>query len=116
MTTIYIDGSAALAPDAALHLTHLPETGHDTILVAAGDHPGTSMIGWSRRVDAVPDEPKRGSWYITADPATCGDRKPGLRTVLIGPREEGPRPTRCDATARDLRDAVLEILAADAMP
>jgi hypothetical protein len=35
--------------------------------------------------------------------------------VLIGPREEGPRPTRCDVTARDLRDAVLEILTADAM-
>jgi hypothetical protein len=38
-----------------------------------------------------------------------------MRTVLIGPRESGLRPTRCDATARDLRDAVLEVLAADAM-
>jgi hypothetical protein len=35
--------------------------------------------------------------------------------MLIGPREDGPRTTRCDATARDVRDAVLEILAADAM-
>ena len=115
MTTIFVDGSAALAPDAAPQLAHLPETGHETILVAASDHPTADLIRWTRRVDTMPDEPPRGSWYVTADPATCGDRKPGLRTVLIGGRGEGPRPTRCDSTARDLRDAVLEILTADAM-
>jgi hypothetical protein len=35
--------------------------------------------------------------------------------MLIGPKVDGRRPTRCDTTARDLREAVFEILAADAM-
>jgi hypothetical protein len=116
MTTIFIHGSAAIAPDAEIHLAHLPDTGHDLVLVAAADHAAVGRLAWPRRIDELPGTPPRGSWYLTADPATCGDRRLGLRTVLIGPREEGPRPTRCDGTARDLRDAVLEILADDAMP
>jgi hypothetical protein len=52
---------------------------------------------------------------VTADPATCGDRQAGLLTLLVGPRDDSPRPTRCDVTARDLAAAVLEILARDAM-
>jgi hypothetical protein len=115
MTTIYIDGSAAVQPDAAVNLTHLPEAGHQLVLVAPSDHPGVRAVTWTDRIESVPDEPPRGSWFLTADVATCGDRKAGLRTILIGPREDGPRPTRCDGTARDLRDAVLEILTADAM-
>ena len=115
MTTIYIDGSAALQPDASANLTHLPEAGHELVLVAPEDHPALAAATWTGRVESVPDEPPRGSWLVTADPATCADRKVGLRTVLIGPRGDGPRPTRCDGTARDLRDAVLEILTADAM-
>jgi hypothetical protein len=63
----------------------------------------------------MPDPPAPGSWFVTADPAACGDRQPSLRTILIGPRASGSRPTRCDVSARDLRDAVLVILAADAM-
>ena len=116
MTTIYVDGSAAVAPDAATHLAHLPDSGHELVLLAASpDDAPAEEISWRDRLGSLPDQPPRGSWYITADPATCGDRKPGLRTILIGPREDGPRPTRCDSNARDLRDAVLEILAADAM-
>ena len=79
-------------------------------------------IGWSswprttiRSAQAIPEDAPRGSWFLTADPAACGDRRAGVRSMLIGPREDGPRTTRCDATARDVRDAVLEILAADAM-
>lgn len=115
MTTIFVDRSAALAPDAAAHLVHLPDTGHELVLVGDDASPAADVARWRRRLDQLPDELPRGSWYLTADPATCGDRRPGLRTVLIGPREGGPRPTRCDTTARDLRDAVLEVLAADAM-
>ena len=115
MTTIFVDTSAALTPDAATHLAHLPDSGHELVLVGADEPAAADLADWRQKVGALPDEPPRGSWYVTADPATCGDRRPGLRTVLIGPREEGPRPTRCDSTARDLRDAVLEILTADAM-
>lgn len=115
MTTIFVDASAAFAPDADANLAHLPESGHDVVLIGGEAGPVADRAAWRRRLAALPDDPPRGSWYLTADPATCGDRRPGLRTVLIGPREEGPRPTRCDSTARDLRDAVLEILTADAM-
>jgi len=115
MTTIYVDASAAVTPDAATHLAHLPNSGHDLVLVGGDSAATAALASWRSRLPSLPGDPPRGSWYLTADPATCGDRRPGLRTVLIGPREEGPRPTRCDTTARDLRDAVLEILTADAM-
>jgi hypothetical protein len=115
MQTIFFDASAALDGDLGDRLGHLADAGHRLVLVAGSDHPAAALGAWSERLPAVPSPAPRGSWYLTADPATCGDRIPGLRTVLIGPRGDGPRPTRCDATARDLRDAVLEILTADAM-
>jgi hypothetical protein len=113
--TIFFDGSAALDPDVGERLAHLADAGHQLVLVAPEEHPAWSLGSWSDRSPSMPSNPPRGSWFLTADPATCGDRRPGLRTVLIGPRELGLRPTRCDSTARDLREAVLEILAADAM-
>jgi hypothetical protein len=116
MRTIFFDASAALDPDVADRLTHLAEAGHRLVLIAGDDHPAARLSAWKSRTRELPRSTPRGSWFLTADPASCADRRPGLRTVLIGPRESGPRPTRCDATARDLRDAVLEILTADAMP
>lgn len=114
MTTIYVHASAVREPDAADRLAHLTEAGHELVLVAGPDAADSSGP-WSGRTAAMPDDPPRGTWFVTADPATCGDRLAGLRTMLIGPRADSPRPTRCDVTARDLRDAVLKILAADAM-
>jgi hypothetical protein len=113
--TIYLDGSAALDPDLADRLAILADAGNRLVLVGPPDHAAARLSAWAERTDPLPDDPPRGSWYLTADPATCRDRQPGVRTVLIGPRVEGQRPTRCDTTARDLREAVLEILAADAM-
>ena len=115
MHAIYIDGSAALEPGAAERLRHLAEAGHELVLVAAPDHPGAALARWAGHLSAMPDDPSRGSWFVTADPETCRDRQPGLQTILVAPRDDGPRPTRCDVTARDLREAVLSILAADAM-
>ena len=115
MITIYLDGSAASEPGAAGHLGHLLDADHELVLVAPRDHPAALLMDWAGHLPAMPDQPTPGSWYLTADPDTCGDRQAGLHTVLIGPRAGGPRPTRCDATARDLRGAVLEILAAGAM-
>lgn len=114
MTTIYLEASAARLPDAADRLAHLTEAGYDIVLVALADDSGLGRQALERLAE-MPPAPPRGSWFVTADPAACGDRQPGLRTILIGPRDDVPRPTRCDSTARDLRDAVLEILAADAM-
>ena len=115
MITIYLDGSAALEPGAADRLRLLVDPDHEVVLVAWPDHPAAALIAWAGHLPALPDQPAPGSWYVTADPDTCGDRQPGLRTILIGPRAARPRPTRCDSTARDLREAVLEILAARAM-
>jgi hypothetical protein len=115
MRTIFIDGSAALEPDLPDRLAHLADSGHRLVLVGNAAPMTADLSAWASRVGTLPTEPPRGSWYLTADPGTCRDRQPGLRTVLIGPRDDGPRPTRCDSTARDLREAVLEILAADAM-
>ena len=115
MTTIYVDGSAAILPDAPNRLIHLTESGFEVVLVAPSEHRATSVTVWPRHVEALPPDPPNGSWYVTADPATCGDRQAGLRTLLIGPREASPRPTRCDLTARDVASAVLEVLARDAM-
>ncbi len=115
MSTIFVDRSVAHGSDVADRLVHLVESGHDLVLVAAEDDPARTLAAWSRRTDALPDDLPGGSWYLTADPATCGDQRAGLRTILIGARDDGPRPTRCDSTARDLRDAVLVVLTADAM-
>ena len=115
MITIYLDGSAASEPGAADRLAHLLDDDHELVLVAPADHPAARLMDWAGHLPAMPDEPTPGSWYLTADPDTCGDRQAGLRTVLVGPRAGGQRPTRCDATTRDLRGAVLEILAAGAM-
>ena len=97
---IYLDGSAALDPDVGERLAHLADAGHRLVLVAPDSHPATALASLSDRTTTLPAQPPRGSWFLTADPATC---------------ENPPRPTRCDSTARDLREAVLEILAADAM-
>jgi hypothetical protein len=115
MTAIYVDGSAASLPDAPNRLAHLIEAGHEVILVAPSDHRAATAVPWPGHVARLPGDPPRGSWYVTADPATCGDRRAGLSTLLVGPRDDSRRPTRCDVTARDLAAAVLEILARDAM-
>jgi hypothetical protein len=116
MTTIYVHASAAAEPGAADRLAHLAEAGHELVLVAPPDARSDGTISWAGRLAALPGAPRRGSWYVTADPATCGGHRAGLRTILVGPRAEGPRASiRCDSTARDVGAAVLEILAADAM-
>jgi hypothetical protein len=115
MITVYLDGSAVLVPGAEDWLAHLLDADHELVLVAPTDHPGAPLMAWAGHLPAMPDPPAPGSWFVTGDPETCGDRQASLRTILVGPRAAGQRPTRCDATARDLREAVLEILAAHAM-
>ena len=115
MITIYVDATATRESGAADRLRHLSEAGHELVLVGPPDERPFDPTAWAARTSALPETRPRGSWFITADPAACSDRQVGLRTVLIGPRSDAPRPTRCDSTARGLREAVLEILAADAM-
>jgi hypothetical protein len=117
MTDIYIDPSVATMPDAFVHLAHLVDAGHGVILVGPLPDAEPADLPGARRVDAVPGVVESGAWRVTADPAVCGDHRPGLRTLLVGPRPApSPRPTpRCDAESRDLSTAILEILSRDVM-
>jgi hypothetical protein len=117
MTDIYIDPSVASMPDAADHLTHLVDTGHGLILVGDAPEPVVTSLPDAVRASEMPDRVAAGSWYVSADPAMCGERRAGLQTLLVGPRlAPSPRPgLRCDAEARDLAAAVLEILRRDVM-
>lgn len=117
MTDIYIDPSVAGMPAAAGQLAHLIDTGHRLILL--GDSPAAVLdaLAGARAAAAMPADVSPGSWHVSADPAICGNRLPGLQTLLIGPRvAPSPRPgPRCDAEARDVASAVLEILGRDVM-
>jgi hypothetical protein len=115
VVTIYVDGSAVLWSDEAASLQHLADAGYRVILVAPIEHSANAAAGpWRERIDTIPEDAGT-SWFVTADPAACGDRRAGIRTILVGPNVDRRPPTRCDETARDLRAAVLDILALDAM-
>ena len=114
MITIYLDGSAALEPDLAGRLTHL---------VGSGARARPRRPAPITRPRALPSGPAD----LTALPERAGagllvpHRGPGHAAATARPacgrscRSAGrraSRPTRCDSTARDLREAVLEILSA----
>jgi hypothetical protein len=117
MSDIYIDPSVASMPDAADHLVHLSDSGHPVTFVGDCPAPVAAALPDAVLVDTMPDRVAAGSWYVSCDPAMCGERKTGLQTLLVGPRlAPSPRPgLRCDAEARDLASAVLEILRRDVM-
>jgi hypothetical protein len=66
-------------------------------------------------VDAVPDRPNGPAWYLTSDIERCQGSSARLRTVFIGGTPPAGSIRRCDAVARDVQAAAMEILAADAM-
>jgi hypothetical protein len=116
MADIFIDASLASSSGAGDHLAHLVDAGQRVILVGEAD-PVAAGLPDLTRLDRLPDDLERGSWFVTAEPARCAERTAGVRTLLIGPRaDRAPmRGPRCDMEARDLGAAVLEILAHDAM-
>jgi hypothetical protein len=108
--------ASRVAADAAEPLQTLAETGHELVLVTAARVPlpdGFPDIRESARIDPAPS----ASWFLTTDPEVCGRRRPGLRTVLVGPGPATHRAPvqRCDMRVRDLQSAVIEILAREAM-
>jgi hypothetical protein len=116
MTDVYLDAALASAPGARGHVANLIDAGQRVTFVGADPGSAASFPDVSR-LDSLPAESERGSWFVTADPARCAERPARVRTLLIGPRAgrspvQGPR---CDMEARDLAAAVLEILAHDAM-
>ncbi len=117
MTDIYVDPSVARMPRSADHLAHFLDTGHRLLLV--GDCPPAVVMALpgALSIEAMPAAVSPGSWRLSADPAACSDRTPGLQSLLVGPRlAPSPGPgDRCDAEARDVASAVLEILGREAM-
>lgn len=111
--------SGRVAPHALEAVTNLQEAGHEVVLLVDPGRPRErgSDPRWLADLPSEAGPPTPRSWLVTVDPRRCEHRPPGVRTILIGPRQPpGPRPTaHCDVVARDLAAAVLEILAREAM-
>ena len=135
MTRVYVDlevlstgggarlpgGAAAVDLSAVRSLDHLVDAGHELVLVAdppiaAGAVAGIPGGLAEAAVTAAPAEPGTAAWYLTSDVNRCRGRSARLRTILVGRSPAPGAVHRCDSLARDVRAAVLEILAAEAMP
>ena len=132
MTEVYVDvaaasveaggndaGSALAAePDAVRALRYLADAGVRVVLITAGsgDPPAELRDAASDVMDTIPDRPRGPAWYLTSDIARCRGASARLRTVLIGGTPPTGSVRRCDAVARDVQAAAMEILAAVAMP
>jgi hypothetical protein len=102
--------------DAVRSLEILEETGHEPVVVtgSGGTDPGALAPLGRHAVADAPLQPDEPAWYLTVDVDRCRGRSARLRTVLIG-SPSASAIHRCDTVARDLRAAVLEIVAAEAM-
>jgi hypothetical protein len=98
-----------VAPGVADSVDALRDYGWHVVVL----EPGQSDGGRAPR-ERTDGQDRRG-WLLTNDIADDRWARPlGLRTALVGPPvESGLRPERCDVAFRDLRTAVLEILAGD---
>ena len=132
MTEVYVDVAAASMeqgaenvavvrpsdPEAVRALSYLAESGIRVVVVAVdGVRPDEKLANVAAEVvSAMPPRPRGPAWYLTSDIERCVGASARLRTVLIG----APPPTgsvrRCDAVARDVQAAAMEILAEVAMP
>jgi hypothetical protein len=130
VTEVYVDvaaasiesGSSNHAPatpdlEAVRALRHLSEAGVRVLIVQPnGLEPGEELRAVAHGVlGAVPDRPRAPAWYLTSDLERCRGSSARLRTVLIGGAPPSGSVRRCDAVARDVQAAAMEILAADAM-
>jgi hypothetical protein len=106
---------ATIASDAAEPLRTLSETGHELVLVTG--RPVRLPAGFPQMRDMLAPDAERDAWFLTSDPEHCGNRRAGIRSILVGPGPVTRRAAihRCDIQTRDLRSAVLEILTREAM-
>ena len=130
---IYLDAGALVAatavvgrpgrllPDATPALRHLRDAQHDVVLTGSPQPVAAVLAAWRDAAPvARPELPADAvGWLVTNDAAACAAARGtrGIRTVLVGPATPGRglahRPA--DVEARDLVDAVLRILATEAM-
>jgi hypothetical protein len=131
MTTAYVDGRAlvigastdpnpvSLAPDAVSALGHLADANIDIVLlgVAASDDGAQPSLPVAARLPELPAGAV--GWLIAGTAAACAQARAsrGLRTILVGSVSpaRGLAGRACDLEARDLTDAALTIIAAEAM-
>jgi hypothetical protein len=117
MTDVYVDEALLTSSRADVHLEHLVDAGQRLVVIGTTASEDSRLMPEVPRMDRLPADPARGSWFVTADPDRCSERVAGVRTLLIGPRvgRSLARGPRCDTEARDLAAAVLAILSHDAM-
>jgi hypothetical protein len=104
-------------PEAVRALRYLADAGARVVIVRpdALEPPDDLRAVAADVLPAVPDRPKAPAWYLTSDISRCRGSSARLRTVLIGGAPPNGSVRRCDAVARDVQAAAMEILAADAM-
>lgn len=129
MTEVYVDVGAASAgapgvdgvrpvdPSALRALRHLTDAGVSVYVVAYDGQVGGELRAAARGVlRAVPERTGAPAFYLTDDIERCQGSSARLRTVFIGGAPAVGSVRRCDAVARDVQAAAMEILVADAMP
>jgi len=131
VTEVYIDVAAAsmhqggdaagvrvAEPEALRALRYLADSGIRVVLVSSdGTRPDADLRAIAAGVvSAVPLRTRGPSWYLTSEIERCHGASARMRTVLIGAAPPSGSVVRCDAVARDVQAAAMEILAAVAMP
>jgi hypothetical protein len=132
VTEVYVDVAAASVeqrganeepllvaePEAVRALRYLADSGIRVVVVASGRaRPDGELAAVAAAVvSAMPPRPRAPAWYLTSDITRCRGSSASLRTVLIGAAPPSGSVRRCDAVARDVQAAAMEILAAVAMP
>jgi hypothetical protein len=138
MATVYVDPAALSIggpagddgvrphPGAAAAIRHLVDAGHRVVLVGEMPELATAEAALAgdpaaRAREVIPRLPEDADgWLVSSDATTCtaarGWRR--LRTILVGPSvpDRGLAHRPSDVEVRDLIDAVLAVLTAEAMP
>ncbi|HXG25259.1 MAG TPA: hypothetical protein VNL94_00175 [Candidatus Binatia bacterium] len=112
------EGTPPVDPEALRALRHLAEAGVDVFVVTGGGvQPSPELRAAAIAVlPSVPKRPSAPAFYLTCDIERCQGSSARLRTILIGGAPPNSSVRRCDAVARDVQAAAMEILVADAMP
>lgn len=132
MTRIYVDPEAVqiegggmpessdqtLDAEAVRALGFLVDAGHHVVVVASGNGgvPADLLSIAAETMTEVPESHAGSAWYLTRDVEHCRGLSARVRTVLLGGAPASGAIHRCDTVARDVQAAVMEILAAEAMP